>query len=114
MHYVILFYETEADFSARSGPDSEAYWGAWMAYTKSMQDAGVMRDGKCLETPGTATSVRIKGTTRKVQDGPFVDTKEQLGGVTVIDVPDLDTALEWAARAPSASTGVEVRPTLGC
>ena len=115
MQYAIMFYENEADFAARSGPNSESYWGAWMAYTKSMQEAGVMKDGMCLQPPATGTSVRMKGGARKVQDGPFADTKEQLGGLTVIDVPNLDAALEWAARAPSASTGgVEVRPMVGC
>jgi hypothetical protein len=59
----------------------------------------------------TGTTLRVRGDKRQVQDGPFADTKEQLGGYFVIEVPDLDSALEWAARAPCASTGgVEVRP----
>jgi hypothetical protein len=115
MQYAILFYETEADFAKRESPEAEAYWGAWMAYTKSMKDAGVMKDGMCLQPPTTGTSVRMKIGARKVQDGPFADAKEQLGGLTVIDVPNLDAALEWAARAPSASpAGAEVRPMVGC
>jgi len=67
-----------------------------------------------LQPSRTATTVRNQNGQRKVQDGPFADTKEQLGGVYIIDVPDLDTALEWAARNPAASlAGVEVRPIIG-
>lgn len=69
--------------------------------------------GQALQPSSTATSLRIRGGKRQVQDGPFADSKEQLGGFFIIDVPDLDAALEWAARCPSASTGgVEVRPVL--
>ena len=77
----------------------------------AMHGAGIVKSGAGLEPPSTATSLRIQGGKRRVQDGPFADAKEQLGGFYVIDVPDLDTALEWAARAPCATTGgVEVRP----
>ena len=115
MEYAILFYETGDDFAARSSAKPEAYWGAWEAYTNAMQQAGVLKSGKCLQPPATATTIRMKGGSRKVQDGPFADTKEQLGGFVSIEVPNLDAALEWAARAPSAgSGGVEVRPFFGC
>ena len=72
-----------------------------------------MVGGAGLEPPLTATTVRAPEGKRRVQDGPFADTKEQLGGYYVIDVPDLDKALEWAARCPSASTGAaEIRPNM--
>jgi hypothetical protein len=72
-----------------------------------------MVSGNGLQPPHTATTVRIQDGKRHVQDGPFADTKEQLGGYFIIDVPHVDAALEWAARAPCASTGgVEVRPVM--
>jgi hypothetical protein len=114
MQYTILVYETEAELAARSDPKrKDAYWGAYRAYTEALRAAGVMVGGAGLEPPRAATTVRQSHGTRQVQDGPFADTKEQLGGYYVIDVPDLDKALEWAARCPSAASGaVEVRPNL--
>jgi hypothetical protein len=113
MKYAVLFYETQTDFDARSGPNAEAHHGAWMSYIGSMAKAGVMQAGSGLQPPSTGATVRLADGKRKVQDGPFADTKEQLAGFVLIDVPDLDAALEWAARAPCAGTGcVEVRPTL--
>ena len=117
MEYAILIYETQADFALR-GEHADpvkraAYWAEWPIYTKALLDAGIMRGGAGLEPPGTATTLRFNGGKPVVQDGPFADTKEQLGGFYLIDVPDLDAALEWAARVPQ-STGrmVEVRPKL--
>ena len=114
MKYTILLYETEADFKARRAePKDEKYWGAYRAYTQALQQAGVMTGGAGLQPADTATVVRQHNGKRQVQDGPYAEVKEQLGGYYVIDVPDLDAALEWAARCPAASTGaVEVRPHL--
>lgn len=114
MHYMLLLNETERDFAQRNDPDqTAAYWGGWNAFIGAMAQAGVIVKGDGLQGPQTATTVRLRDGKRLVQDGPFADTKEQLGGYFVIDVPDLDAALEWAARAPSASTAsVEVRPVL--
>ena len=90
-----------------------AYWGGWIAFIGALAQAGVIVKGDGLQGPHTATTVRVRDGKRTVQDGPFADTKEQLGGYFVIEVPDLDTALEWAARSPSASyASVEVRPVL--
>lgn len=79
-----------------------------------MTDAGVsVPGGQPLQPPATAVSVRHRNGERRVQDGPFAAAKEQLAGVILIDVPDVETALEWAARCPAASyCGVEVRPIL--
>jgi hypothetical protein len=78
-----------------------------------MAQAGVIVRGDGLHGPQVATTVRVRDGKRMVQDGPFADTKEQLGGYFVIEVADLDAALEWAARAPSATyASVEVRPVL--
>lgn len=114
MQYAILVYESPADQAAR---DDEAqfavYMGAHLAFYKALSDAGVYRGGAGLQGAKVATSLRVRGDRRQVQDGPFVDSKEQIGGFYVIEADDLDAALVWAARCPTASTGgVEVRPLL--
>jgi hypothetical protein len=114
MQYTILVYELTTEFRARTDANrKDTYWGAYRAYTQALRDAGIMIGGAALQPPPAATTVRQQDGTRHVQDGPYAETKEQLGGYYVIDVPDLDKALEWAARCPAASTGaVEVRPNL--
>lgn len=114
MQYMLLLNETEGEFAKRNDPaQTGAYWGGWNAFIGAMAQAGIVVKGDGLQGPLTATTVRIRDGKRLVQDGPFADAKEQLGGYFVIEVPDLDTALEWAARAPSASVAsVEVRPVL--
>jgi hypothetical protein len=114
MQYVLLYRETADEIGKRhDAAQAEAYWGGWNAYMGAMAGAGVMVGGNGLQPPETGTTLRIEGGTRHVQDGPYPDTKEMLGGYVVVDVPDLDAALEWAARAPCASAGsVEVRPVL--
>src|SRR5262245_13598861 len=113
MQYMVMVYENESGFASRTGAEKEKYWGAWAAYTKALREAGVMTSGHGLQVPTTSTTVRMRAGKRQVQDGPFADTKEQLGGYYVIEVPGLDQALDWAARCPSASSGsVEVRPNL--
>jgi len=114
MDYMLMFYEPGGDFERRRDRVAGApYWGAWMAYVNAMHGAGIVRSGAGLQEPATATTLRLPAGRRQVQDGPFADTKEQLAGFFVIDVPDLDAALAWAERAPcAASGGVEVRPVL--
>jgi hypothetical protein len=114
MKYTIVIYENEADFHSRTDERrKEAYWGAYRAYTQALQAAGVMVGGAGLQPPPVGTTLRQRDGKRQVQDGPYAETKEQLGGFYQIDVPDLDSALDWAARCPAASTGaVEVRPNL--
>jgi hypothetical protein len=114
MQYMLLLNETEAEFARRNDPaQAAAYWGGWNAFIGAMAQAGIIVRGDGLQGPQTATTVRLRDGRRLVQDGPFADTKEQLGGYFVIEVPDLDTALTWAARAPCASSAsVEVRPVL--
>jgi hypothetical protein len=114
MNYTILIYETAADFSERTNPSaSQAYWAGWMSYAKAIKDSGVFVGGAGLQPPDAATTLRFKDGLRLVQDGPFSDIKEQLAGFFMIDVPNLDVALEWAARCPSSATRViEVRPNL--
>ncbi len=114
MQYLIITYETPAAVAARTDPTlAPAYWGAWQAYAEALKQAGVLRGGAGLEPPATATTVRVRGDRRLVQDGPFAETKELLGGFFQIEVDDLDAALAWAARCPSSSDGsTEVRPLL--
>lgn len=114
MQYMLLLNEPETEFAKRNHPDHAGeYWGGWNAFIGAMAQAGVIVKGDGLQGPQSATTVRVRDGKRLVQDGPFADTKEQLGGYFVIEVPDLDTALEWAARSPSASyASVEVRPVL--
>ena len=106
MKYAILVYETEQDFANRA-----QYVPAYNAYAQALSEAGVMTGGAALQPGHIASTVRIKDGQRQVQDGPYADTKEQLGGFFLIDVPDLDQALDWAARCPGAGIcAVEVRP----
>jgi hypothetical protein len=108
MKYAILVYETEQDFT-----DREKYMPAYNAYSQALVEAGVAAGGAALYPGHTATTLRLQNGQRKVQDGPYADTKEQLGGFFIIDVADLDTALDWASRCPAASNcAVEVRPLL--
>lgn len=114
MQYLILAAESDADFDARTDPERAAeYWAGWEAYLAALTESGVLTVAQGLQPPSAGTTVRLRDGQRVVHDGPYADTKEQLGGYFVIDVPDLDAALEWAARAPSASSGsAEVRPLL--
>lgn len=114
MKYILLANESPEAFAVRSDPDPARqgeYWAAWLAYGEAI--AGVNQSGAALETPDTGTTVQLRNGERHVQDGPYPESKEALGGFFIIDVPDLDTALEWAAKCPAAAAGtVEVRPVL--
>ncbi|MBV9701683.1 MAG: YciI family protein [Methylobacteriaceae bacterium] len=114
MNYSLLFYLSPEEFEARKDPKKrEAFWKGFLPYMQALKDAGIVVAGAGLEVPGAARTVRLRDGQRLVQDGPFADTKEQLGGFFIIDVPDLDTALDWAARYPAGPGGlVEVRPNL--
>lgn len=111
MQFALLICESPEAFAMRKNDDSDPYLGAWRAYYKALVEAGVYVGGDALEVPEAGTTVRVKQGKRWVQDGPFADTKEQLAGFLVLEVPSLDAALDWAARCPAASLGaVEVRP----
>lgn len=113
MQYAVLMYENAAAFAARTNEEQEAYWGAWSAYIGALNEAGVIVLGQGLQPPTVATTIRLSEGKRHVQDGPYADTKEQLGGFFVLELPSLDAAMQWAARCPAAATGaVEIRPIL--
>lgn len=113
MHYALLIYGApEAAATAVARPD-DGVIDSWVDYTRAMKEAGVLVDAEQLRETGTATSVRVRGGERLLTDGPFVETKEHLLGFYVVDVPDLDAAVEWAARMPAVRHGtIEVRPVV--
>jgi hypothetical protein len=91
--------------------EQEHWLGAYKAYMEAMENAGVLKDSKGLHPTSAATTVRVVNDKTQVLDGPYADTKEQLGGFHIIEVDDLDAAIAWAARSPTALHGVvEVRP----
>ena len=111
MQFALLIYESPEAFATRNSDGTDPYTGAWRAYHKALVESGTYLAGDPLQVPETGTTVRLEEGKRRVQDGPFADTKEQLGGFTILELPSLDAALEWAARCPAASIGaVEVRP----
>jgi hypothetical protein len=110
MQFALLIYETPQAFATRTD-DSDSYQAAWRTYYHELVRAGVYVDGLPLELPETGTTVKLEAGKRRVQDGPFADTKEQLAGFCVLELPSLDVALDWAARCPAAAMGgVELRP----
>lgn len=114
MQYMLLFNETAEEVGKRADPDAApAYWGSWTTYMGALAQSGAMLSGNGLQTRDVSTTIRVENGSRHVVDGPFADSKEILGGYVIIDVADLDAALEWAARAPCVSAGsVEIRPVL--
>jgi hypothetical protein len=112
MRYTLLLHYPERTAEDLGPEDLAAGMQAFQAYAKALDDAGVLVSAEVLQQSNATTTVTLIGGELLVQEGPFADTKEQLGGTFVIEVPDLDAAIEWARRAPSASWGhVEIRPT---
>lgn len=114
MHYTLQVFETTDGFNARTDPARQAsYWQGTLAYLQALRDAGVFVSGAGLQPPSAATTLRRNQGQLVVQDGPIAETRELLGGFFVIDVPDLDAAIQWAARFPDRpGVAVEVRPNL--
>jgi len=111
VQFTLLIYEPPEDFEERDTERGEAHLAAWRQYYRALVEAGVYVTGSPLQPESTGTTVRVRNAHRQVQDGPYADTKEQLGGFIILELPTLDAALEWAARCPTASTGaIEVRP----
>lgn len=111
MKYMLMIYNNEREVETTSKPDMERRLAAYGAYIEALKNAGVVVAMDRLQMSRSATTVRVEGGKTKVLNGPYAETKEQLGGFLIIDVPDLDAALSWAARCPGASHGImEVRP----
>ncbi len=111
MQYLLMIYSKEGAWNAMPPAQQEAGMAAYIAYTQALQTAGVLVGSNRLQDTPTATCVTVSNGKTQVKDGPYADTKEQLGGYYLIEAPNLDEALSWAARCPGASHGlIEVRP----
>lgn len=112
MRYMMLLHYPEADAETIGEEALEAGRVAFASYAATLEAAGVLISAEVLRSSESTTTVSLATGELRVQDGPFADTKEQLGGVFVIEVADLDAALEWARQAPPVHWGaVEVRPS---
>lgn len=111
MKYMLLIFGNEGEWQATPKAEVDQRMAAYRAYTEAMAQSGVLVAGDRLQPVASATTVRVAGGRTNVLNGPYAETREQLGGYYLIDVPDLDAALSWAARCPGASYGtIEVRP----
>lgn len=111
MQYLLMLYSDETGWSKMTKADQEQGVAAYTAYGEALRKAGVFKGSNRLQPTTTATTVRLANGKPQVLDGPYADSKEQVGGYYLIEAPDLDAALSWAARCPGAGHGViEVRP----
>jgi len=111
MQYLLMIHQDEKASQTMSQEDGARVFAAYGAYTKAMSEAGVRIAGERLHPSSTGTVVRVKGGKTSVLNGPYAEVKEQLAGYYLIEAPDLDAAIAWAARCPGAETGaIEVRP----
>jgi hypothetical protein len=111
MKYILLIYGNEKEWESLSREEMERVYGEHGAYAEAMEKAGVMRGGAELKPVSTATSIRFENGMKKTIDGPFAETKEQLGGYYIIEVSNLDEAISWAEKMPGMTSGaVEIRP----
>ena len=111
MQYLLMIYSEENGWNQMTDSERQQGVAAYQAYTESLNKAQALVGANRLQHTSTATTVRLVDGKPQVLDGPFIETKEQFGGYFLIDVPDLDAALAWAARCPGAGHGVvEVRP----
>ena len=111
MQYLLMIHADEKAMLNASKDENEKRLAAYGAYMQAMSEAGVSKGGQRLHPTSTATTVRVKNGKTSVLNGPYAEVKEQLGGYFLIDAPDLDAAISWAARCPGAQDGaIEVRP----
>jgi hypothetical protein len=113
VRYMLLIYGDEQAWSEMSDAERAAVMPQWEAYTKALTDEGIMRAGDALQPTMAATTVRVRDGETQVTDGPFAETREQLGGYYLIECDGLDQAIDAARRVPNVSTGtIEVRPVM--
>ncbi len=113
MKYLCLIYDDEQQMAAMPKDEADAFMGAYFAFTEQIRESGHLVAGEALHRVHTATTVRIRGGRLSTTDGPFAETREQLGGFYLVEARDLNEAIAIAARIPSAHTGsVEVRPVV--
>ncbi len=114
MQYMLLIYGDEAVWANMSEAEIKRTMQAYVDYSKELAASGILRGGSELASVGTATTVRVRNGRTLTSDGPFMETKEQLGGYYLIEVADLEQAISWAAKIPSAAHGsIEIRPQTG-
>jgi hypothetical protein len=113
MRYALLIYASEQDWASQTEEESQAVNQEYMAFTKDIVDRGQMAGGEALQPTATATTVRVRDGETLTTDGPFAETKDQLGGFYLVDCKDLDEAIEVAARIPDVRRGsIEIRPIM--
>ena len=113
MRYMLTLIGEETDWQESSPEEMEEIMGAWSAFDRELKDAGAFVAGEALQQSATATTIRIADDgERVVSDGPFAETKEQLGGFYLLECADLDEALAWARKVPLQDGAVEVRPVV--
>jgi hypothetical protein len=114
MRYMLLIIGDESRYSEMSEEEGKAQLERWSEYTKELVDAGAFVAGDGLQTSTSATTLRVQDGERLLTDGPFAETKEQIGGYYTIECKDLDAAIDWAAKMPSAALGgvTEIRPVM--
>ena len=109
--YAALIWRVEAEQPEQGSPASQQLYQAWGTFNQDITSAGVMSSGTGLQSSATATSVRVRNGKTLLTDGPFAETREQLGGILIFDCKDLDEAVMWATRVPDAQNGcIELRP----
>jgi hypothetical protein len=114
MRYLLLIYGDQSTYDAMSEADVQADMQRWFEYTNELEQANATQGGAALQPVSTATSLRTDGSGEVIiTDGPFAETKEQLGGYYLLDVPDLDEAIKWARKCPGLAYGtIELRPVM--
>ena len=113
MKYLLLIYENEANFANVSEEEGNKIFAEYMDYSKGIHASGNYISGEALQPVATATTVRVQNGKTLTTDGPFAETKEQLGGFYLVEAKDLDEAIQLAARIPASRTGsIEVRPIM--
>jgi hypothetical protein len=113
MKYLLTIYNDESAYADVTPEQVQQVMAAYEAFGREVTEAGVMLGGEGLQPTATATTVRVRNGEAVTSDGPFADTREQLGGYYLLDCRDLDEAIGWAAKIPGAQDGtVEVRPVM--
>lgn len=113
MRYVAMIYSSEAQDAAMTEAERGEQWNAYLNFTQDSVASNVNRGGEALMPTSTATTVRVRDGKTMTTDGPFAETKEQLGGFYILECANLDEAIAWAAKIPGALTGsIEVRPIM--
>src|SRR5438093_940230 len=113
MKYLLMIYCDEAADARKTASENEQVMGAYYAYTTEVREAGALKAGEALHPSTTATMVRVRDGKILTTDGPFAETKEQLGGFYLLECKDLDEAIQWSSKIPDAKTGtIEIRPVV--